>query len=989
MSWGEMCTKTVDGVVVNEAVGDFCKECLPVVASFPMPAEELVEQQDSEELSAHVNESRARSSGHMAPIAEKESVDKTDKFVFQGGRHVILLTEGELASLAGRTTVTKGATEGVPTVCMRKEGEPGEWEDVFLFPDPDKPGRRGFIGQTQEVAHCSNSMNMTQHTWDGQGEAFYNKAISYFNQDVGALCAVKKKSNEVRSLQDVIEKLRKPSDPSEDARTGQGGTDAKRMSADSGSPLGERSSAGSAKSSGITKQVLSLFTSPRGKATARQPSPRQDRPSKASRSDAPEAPAPGSPQSPGADEPLAAPGSPGARSLVSTTSTSAFDILMQDNDSAEEFLKKWKKTCPEELVLLDQVDGRSVEGLTRANRRLQSLANRDPLKQEAADKFNVFHTRVKHAQLHSISKIVSMSKAEVDVALQKLQSSDITIPAQYNLTLLSMAVKRDLQEKRHMQVLFRSLPLSNGKVFNPLDIFLGAIDCPPDDKVVLFKTLSAKMVFGPLIRGGKENAETVNQACWYILDNFSKVDVITADSCIISCKTEAERCARFLHVLYSGSIDPRFVEDVLEVGSIAGQEKEDESLPCVVSNAVAQTDWWLERYSQYKRVTRYTEDHGEEICDLAHRVKGIGDNDKVSDDDLKVLAHASKLMSNLHTKLPIDNAESSFLHGAIPPLLKKAFCKLSAEHQQAGLKDESEFSQLQLSLQAARDAFPDSQDVLWVDQHVEELRNEVMAQGHFKALQTEGQRLLDGGLDTASSEQLAVFDDLIHPCLACDFDDNGQAKTFLSNMMESLIGAAFRPSSDSAKYIVKGHLITSASKLLPVCRKSGALHLDSLIDVVKAIKSLSEVLKDEDQKDPQALYEAAQKDKFALCKNLTAEMKKMQAAKAIADTANPSIMSKIAHVPLAFTDAESRSKGIISHVYGLRKASLEAELTAAHDALSKMVEFGDGKDAWNAGLAQDAKQDAVYSKAAKTCMTVVVDDLIKATSRLSQARLDL
>ena len=41
-------------------------------------------------------------------------------------------------------------------------------------------------------------------------------------------------------------------------------------------------------------------------------------------------------------------------------------------------------------MLVDQVDGRSVEGLMRANRRLASLAEKDPLRHEAADKFNIF-----------------------------------------------------------------------------------------------------------------------------------------------------------------------------------------------------------------------------------------------------------------------------------------------------------------------------------------------------------------------------------------------------------------------------------------------------------------------------------------------------------------------------------------------------------------------------------------------------------------------
>ena len=988
MPWGEMSTKMVEGVATSEAVGDFCKDCIPIGQSFPMTGQELAEQQDTEELSAHVNESRARSSGDLAPLTEKESVDRKDKLKFTGGRHVILLTETELAALANRTTgtVTKAAVEGVPVVSMRKEGTINEVEDVFLFPDPDKPGRRGFIGQSQSVALSANSMNMSHHTWEGQGERFFNKAIDNFNADVGALPAVKKKSNEVRSLQEVIEKLRKPGDTNEDAKSG--GTDAKRISAES-SPLHEHSPG--PKSPVISKQVLGMFTNPRvNKTQARQASPRDDRAQKSARSEASELPAPGTPQSPTADDAdasAAAPGSPGARSLHSTNSTAAFDIFMQDNSNGVEFLKKWQKTCPEELVLMDQVDGRTIEGLTRAKRRMQAEADKDPLKQEVADRFNAFHTRIKHCQLHSISKIANMSKAEVDVAVQKMGSYDITIPAKYHLTLLSMTVKRDVSEKRHIQVLQRSLPLSNGRGLNPLDLYLGAIDCPAEDKVVLFKTLVGKMVFGPLVRGGPQTAETVEQASRTILENFSKVDVITADSCIISCKTEADKCARFLNALYAGLIDPDLVEDVLWMGSLADQEEQSESMPYIISTAVAQTEWWSERYSQYKRVARYTEQHGDELCEQTGRVKGIADNDNITEDDLKVLAQASQLMSTLHNKLPIDNGEASFLHGAIPPLLKKAFCKLSAEHQRAGLKDESVCSQLQVSLQAARDAFPESQDLVWVDQHLAELMGEVKAQGNFKALETAGKLMLYGGVAKASTETVAEFDELILPCLACDLDDMYLGKVFLSSMMESLIGAAFAPSADIVKYSVKGHLISTASKLLSVCRKAGILQFDSLVDLAKAIKLLNDTLKDEDRKDSDALYQEAQQDNFALVKNLSAELKKMQAAKSAVDNANPAILQQTPHLPLAFTDFETRSTNVISSVYGQRKASLQAELTASQEALSKMVKFGEGGDLWDAGLSKSAKQDAVFARAAKTCLTVKLDDITKATARLSQATL--
>ena len=621
----------------------------------------------------------------------------------------------------------------------------------------------------------------------------------------------------------------------------------------------------------------------------------------------------------------------------------------------------------------------------RANRRLEKLAEKDPLKQEASDKFNVFTCRVKHCQKYSLSSISNMSKAEIDCGVQKLVQYGITLPAMYELCLLSMAVKRDVGEKRHMATLARIMPLSTGRALNPLDCFLGSIDCPADDKVALFKKLASKMVISPLVRGGQPTAITANLVCEYILENFSKVDVVTADQCLISCKTEAEMSANFLRVLYGGLIDPSLVEDVLKIGSTAAQDDADDSMPSLISKAVAETDWWSERYSHYKRVTKYICQHGSLIMELSHRVTSIGDSDRITDDDLNVLEQAATLMSSLTNKMPIDNKETCHFADAIPPLLKRAYSKLFAEHAQSALADTSRCDQLVKAVQATRDAFPDAQDVLWVEQHLEELQGEVMARNHFKSLQALADNLTKEGWASAGQESISKFEELIVPCLACDFDDISESKEFLENLMSGLLAKAFEPSSAGLVYSVKNQVVNTACKLLVLCRKSGNTKFDLVVDVAKSIKALADVLKDEDKKDVQDLYAEAETNNFALCKNLSAEMKKAQAAKRLVD---PAVLDAIANLPLAFTDFETRSMRIVSEVYGRRKASMKEELDKSLETLSAMVIFGESKDTWNASLPEAAKQDAVFARAATTCLTIQTPDLIAAIERLSQAGLD-
>ena len=95
----------VEGGAVTEAIGDVCNKCLPVSQSFPLPLDELAEKQDDDDYAPKVNESRARASGDLAAINEKEGVDKRDRLRFEGGRSVILLNASELAKQANRETV--------------------------------------------------------------------------------------------------------------------------------------------------------------------------------------------------------------------------------------------------------------------------------------------------------------------------------------------------------------------------------------------------------------------------------------------------------------------------------------------------------------------------------------------------------------------------------------------------------------------------------------------------------------------------------------------------------------------------------------------------------------------------------------------------------------------------------------------------------------------------------------------------------------------
>ena len=63
---------------------------------------------------------------------------------------------------------------------------------------------------------------------------------------------------------------------------------------------------------------------------------------------------------------------------MTTANSSALDIMLGD-DSDDDYLKRWKQACPEHQLLVDQHDGRTVEGLRRAARKMAAQTQKDPL----------------------------------------------------------------------------------------------------------------------------------------------------------------------------------------------------------------------------------------------------------------------------------------------------------------------------------------------------------------------------------------------------------------------------------------------------------------------------------------------------------------------------------------------------------------------------------------------------------------------------------
>ena len=88
------------------------------------------------------------------------------------------------------------------------------------------------------------------------------------------------------------------------------------------------------------------------------------------------------------------------------------------------------------------------------------------------------------------------------------------------------------------------------------------------------------------------------------------------------------------------------------------------------------------------------------------------------------------------------------------------------------------------------------------------------------------------------------------------------------------------------------------------------------------------------------LYAEGEADNFLLCKQLSAETKKLQA---IRKSVDHKLMDNIPGMVAAANSFEARATRVVSELYGRRRDSLKSALDQADKKLSDMVYFGEAK----------------------------------------------
>lgn len=115
--------------------------------------------------------------GGTAKDFSDETIHNDTEYLTRLERSWIVLNEKELRLKAkfGTQPLTK-PFEAIPQMLVPKEDEPGMFETVFCFRDPEQPYRRAFTEVVVKDTKRRKSLEANQTLWSGQANAYQREA---------------------------------------------------------------------------------------------------------------------------------------------------------------------------------------------------------------------------------------------------------------------------------------------------------------------------------------------------------------------------------------------------------------------------------------------------------------------------------------------------------------------------------------------------------------------------------------------------------------------------------------------------------------------------------------------------------------------------------------------------------------------------------------------------------------------------------------------
>ena len=226
---------------------------------------------------------------------------------------------------------------------------------------------------------------------------------------------------------------------------------------------------------------------------------------------------------------------------------------------------------PLKKVLLDEHDGRTMNGLAQAVDRLGRLKEHDVNYATAYNLMNNYLAKVRIYKDLRPACIESKSTEELVDLLSVVIRDQATLPEITKNALLKRRIG-SLVKVGDLKALVQCL-LPNGDgdgKFNPLEPRIATLKITTAEKAAAFERALGEQVLGPLLTEGSTRRASMIEMCNLVEQHFSTLDPIESETCLTELASRCEVAINCIKCLDSKSIDPSVTVPLLRF------------LPCVL-----------------------------------------------------------------------------------------------------------------------------------------------------------------------------------------------------------------------------------------------------------------------------------------------------------------------------------------------------------------------------------------------------------------------
>eukprot|EP00971_Amphidinium_carterae_P021435 422797-Amphidinium_carterae.1 len=516
---------------------------------------------------------------------ELQDVQSQREFAFEVSRHFVVLSMQELKKITGMAKIPKAVLQFIPSIMVADDYGDGQ-EEFWLFKNPDMPYRTAELKSLQKHSVSASRMAQQSHMWAEQGNQMMKHSQEHTLKETG-MTNVLEKLQYLVSVDEFLEKKVKKEIDGEERDSGELEEDAE----------------------GKVEEPAPLLFGPA--AAALQPA----WPS-LSHAAWPPSSSFGLPSA----KPKVSPDSKQVKSTSKLVRSSSSAVLNDgcstvadsmdgnmdkgaclEHDvrqySPRDLVAKWKEKVSLDSCLKGIVDGRSLQGLKRAQLRLSSSENTED--QSCGAILKNYLGMAEMAKSLAEGQVKHLSIDEIKAAVAKLQENGVSITYKIKCDIVERSCLQ-LSKGRKYRELFDTInPFKEQLPWNidmPTVQSLGGseVEC-----ISTFESICLKAVLLPSLKMGQSSASDLEAFCTYAVEDLRQVDTLELGDNAASSISDIMTVMNTIVAILQETVEVQHRDSVMRVKQHMGSSRK--TLVSQVAAAIQSNEYFnlkLEAYLQ-------------------------------------------------------------------------------------------------------------------------------------------------------------------------------------------------------------------------------------------------------------------------------------------------------------------------------------------------------------------------------------------------------